>query len=90
MSVTLIILQRSSFSFLLVDIMAFAFIVSGRWECSGIQSRFFFFFFSCPVKNLNRNFSLILECATCSTPLCETLLHMQITGFAVYDEVSGD
>lgn len=67
MSVTFFNVQRSSFSFLLVDIMSFAFIVSGRWECSGIQSRFVFFF-SCPVKNLNRNFSLILECATCSRP----------------------
>lgn len=45
MSVTLIILQRSSFSFLLVDIMSFTFTVFGRWECMGIQSSLAFFFF---------------------------------------------
>lgn len=43
MSVTLIILQRSSFSFLLLDIMSFTFTVFGRWECMGIQSSWTFF-----------------------------------------------
>lgn len=48
-SVTLTILQRSSFSFLLVDIMSFTFTVFGRWECMGIQSSLAFFL-SFPVK----------------------------------------
>lgn len=51
MSVTLIILQRSSFSFLLVDIMSFTFIVFGRWECLGIQSSFALFFFHAQLKS---------------------------------------
>lgn len=44
-SVTLIILQRGSFSFLLVDIMSFTSTVSGRWECVWENSQVCLFFF---------------------------------------------